>query len=117
MGLVQEGLRLFVQVVLGLLLLLVCHLLLLSGLQLLLLLALLEPKHLLLLLQVLGLLLRLLVSLIVHHLNVTEAEVAHLELSILLSGEVVLVLSRLLAQLCEVWLTLVVVLLDIEVHR
>ena len=112
----QEGLRLFVHV-LGLLLLLVGHLLLLSRLQLLLLLALLEPKHLLLLLQVLGLLLRLLVSLIVHHLNVAEAEVAHLELGILLSGEVVLVLSRLLAQLCEVWLTLVVVLLDIEVHR
>lgn len=81
-----------------------------------LLLVLLEAKHLLLLLQVLGLLLRLLVSLIVHDLNVTEAEVAHLELSILLSGVVVLVLSSLLAQLCEVWLALVVVLLDVEVH-
>lgn len=50
LGLMQEGLRLFVDVVLGLLLLLVGHLLLLSRLQLLLLLALLEPEHLLLLL-------------------------------------------------------------------
>lgn len=108
--LVHAGLRL-------LLLLLVRHLLLLSGLELLLLI-LLEAKHLLLLLQVLGLLLlRLLVSLVVHHLNVAEAEVAHLELSILLASEIILVLGWLLAQLGEVWLALVVILLDVDMHR
>lgn len=113
----QHRLRLLVHVVLlgGLLLLVRQLLMLLGGLELLLL-TLLEAEH-LLLLQLLGLLLlRLLVSLVVDHLDVAEAEGAHLELSILLSSVVVLGLGRLLGHLGEVWLGLVVVLLDVEVH-
>lgn len=76
---------------------------------------LLEAKH-LLLLKLLGLL-WLLVSLVVHHLDVAEAQIAHLELRILLSIEVVLVWGLLLRHLSQVGMGLVVVLLDVELHR
>lgn len=87
--------------------------LLLVGLELLL--TLLEAEHLLLLLQLLGL--WLLLSLVVNHLDIAEAEVAHLVLSVLLRGEVSLGLRGLLSHLGEVWLRLVLVLLDIQLHR
>ena len=68
-----------------------------------------------LLLKLLGLL-WLLVSLVVDHLDVAEAQIAHLELRVLLSIEVVLVRGLLLRHLSQVGMGLVVVLLDVELH-